>query len=75
MKPDDILEKGFDDIASMADRLGLVTIIKNSAYEIYKNVGGGQILQEKKAGFHLYCLPAHCLQRKKAATPHPPPHN
>ncbi|KAH9722610.1 actin-related protein 4 [Citrus sinensis] len=54
-------------------RLGLVTIIKNSAYEIYKNVGGGQILQEKKAGFHLYCLPAHCLQRKKAATPHPPP--
>lgn len=38
--------KGFDDIASMADRLGLVTIIKNSAYEIYKNVGGAQILQE-----------------------------
>ncbi|KAH9722608.1 actin-related protein 4 [Citrus sinensis] len=68
-----ILVKVFDDIASMADRLGLVTIIKNSAYEIYKNVGGGQILQEKKAGFHLYCLPAHCLQRKKAATPHPPP--
>lgn len=61
--------KVFDDIASIADRLGLVTIIKNSAYEIYKNVGGGQILQEKKAGFHLYCLLAHCLQRKKAAPP------
>lgn len=37
-KPDDILVKGFDDMASMADRLGLVAIIKNRAYEIYKNV-------------------------------------
>ncbi|KAJ4707313.1 Transcription initiation factor IIB [Melia azedarach] len=36
--PDTVLLRGFEIIASMAGRLGLVTKIKNRANEIYKNV-------------------------------------